>query len=113
MSKSLSTALFSATLMAAALGAVAMPAAAQSASTSHPVVTRAQVLADLQIYRESGLAEADRPEGLSFENGRRAQAQARYEELKASPRFAMLVAQYAAQEGKGAKGAANEDVAAR
>ena len=77
MSKSLSTVLFSATLLAAALGAVAMPAAAQSASTSHPVVTRAQVLADLQIYRESGLAEADRPEGLSFENGRRAQAQAR------------------------------------
>ncbi|WP_343629032.1 DUF4148 domain-containing protein [Roseateles sp.] len=113
MSKSLSTALFSATLIAAALGAVAMPAAAQSAPTSHPVVTRAQVLADLQIYRESGLAEADRPEGLSFENGRRAQAQARYDALKASPRFAMLVAQYAAQEGKGAKGAANEDVAAR
>lgn len=73
-------------------------------------VSRAEVLADLEIYRESGLAAVDRTEDFSLNAGQRAQAEARYAALKASPKYAELVQRFAAKE---AKGAATDGVAAR
>ena len=98
-----------------ALSTAAVPAFAQSYSHLDPITqsqkSRAEVLADLQIYRESGLAAVDRTEDSSLELNQRAKAQARYAELKASPKYAQLVQQFAAKEA--AKGAATEGVAAR
>ncbi len=54
--------------------------------------TRAEVLADLQIYRESGLAAFDRSEGEPSANTAAHQAaRERYEALKASGRYQALV----------------------
>ncbi|ARN18708.1 DUF4148 domain-containing protein [Piscinibacter gummiphilus] len=55
-------------------------------------LTRAEVLADLQIYREAGLDEYDRGEGVSSGDlpGYQA-AQARYAALRANGRYAALV----------------------
>ena len=98
-----------------ALSTAAVPAFAQSYSHLDPITqsqkSRAEVLADLQIYRESGLAAADRTEDFDLNPGQRAKAEARYAELKASPKYAQLVQQFAAKEA--AKGAATEGVAAR
>ncbi len=97
-----------------ALTAVAAPAFAQSYSHLDPITqsqkSRAEVLADLQIYRESGLAAADRNEDFDLNPGQRAKAEARYAELKASPKYAALVQRFAAKEGKGA---VTEGVSAR
>lgn len=55
-------------------------------------LTRAQVLADLQIYRESGLAAFDRSEGEPSANTEAHQAaRARYEALKRDGRYQTLV----------------------
>lgn len=93
------------TLIAAALiavGAAATPVFAQSYSHLEPVTagqkTRAEVLADLQIYRDSGLAQVDSTEQLGFENERRQQAQAKYEQLRNSPTYAALVKRYSEEE---------------
>ena len=98
-----------------ALSAAAVPAFAQSYSHLDPITqsqkSRAEVLADLEIYRESGLAAVDRTEDFSLNAGQRAKAQARYAEMKASPTYAALVQRYAAKEAN--KGAATEGVAAR
>ena len=98
-----------------ALSAAAVPAFAQSYSHLDPITqsqkTRAEVLADLEIYRESGLAAVDRTEDFSLNAGQRAKAQVRYAEMKASPTYAALVQRYAAKEAS--KGAATEGVAAR
>ncbi|MDH0865099.1 DUF4148 domain-containing protein [Mitsuaria sp. GD03876] len=105
------------TLIAAALiavSAVGSSAFAQSYSHLDPITasqkSRAEVLADLEIYRESGLAAADRTEDFALNVGQRAKAEARYAELKASPKYAALVQKFAAKEGKGA---VTEGVAAR
>ena len=68
------------------------------------------VLADLEIYRESGLAAVDRTEDFDLSAGQRAKAQARYAELKSSPTYAALVQRFAA---KDAKGSTTEGVSAR
>ncbi|WP_431263341.1 DUF4148 domain-containing protein [Roseateles chitinivorans] len=97
-----------------ALSAVAVPAFAQSYSHLDPITqgqkSRAEVLADLEIYRESGLAAVDRTEDSSLELNQRVKAEARYAELKASPKYAALVQRFAAKEGKGA---VTEGVSAR
>ncbi len=105
------------TLIAAALiavSAVGSSAFAQSYSHLDPITpsqkSRAEVLADLEIYRESGLAAVDRTEDVALNASQRAKAEARYAELKASPKYASLVQKYAAKEGKGA---VTEGVAAR
>ncbi|MFX1678505.1 hypothetical protein PV762_04670 [Mitsuaria sp. CC2] len=67
------------------------------------------MLADLQIFRESGLAAVDRTEDTSLEINQRATAQARYAALKSSPRYAALVQKFEARQA----GAVNEGVAAR
>lgn len=56
-----------------------------------------QVLAGPRIDRESGLAAADRTEDFDLNPGQRAEAEARYTELKASPRYAQRVQQLAAK----------------
>ncbi len=67
-----------------ALSAAAVPAFAQSYSHLDPITqsqkSRAEVLADLEIYRESGLAAVDRTEDSSLELNQRAKAEARYAE---------------------------------
>jgi len=97
-----------------ALSAAAVPAFAQSYSHLDPITqsqkSRAEVLADLEIYRESGLAAADRTEDFTLNASQRAQAEARYAELKASPKYAALVQRFAAKE---AKGSTTEGVSAR
>ncbi|RZU02944.1 DUF4148 domain-containing protein [Rivibacter subsaxonicus] len=64
-------------------------------------LTRAEVMADLQIWRESGLADLQKSEDptASFSAEYR-QAQARYERMRASPQFAMLVAKFAGVRGE-------------
>jgi len=98
-----------------ALSTAAVPAFAQSYSHLDPITpsqkSRAEVLADLQIYRESGLAAVDRTEDFDLNPGQRAKAAARYAELKASPKYAQLVQQFAAKEA--AKGSSSEGVSAR
>lgn len=85
-----------------ALTAVAAPAFAQSYSHLDPITqsqkSRAEVLADLAIYRESGLAAVDRTEDFSLNAAQRAKAESRYAELKASPKYAALVQRFAAEE---------------
>jgi hypothetical protein len=97
-----------------ALSAAAVPAFAQSYSHLDPITqsqkSRAEVLADLEIYRESGLAAADRTEDFALNANQRAKAEARYAALKSSTTYAALVQRYAA---KDAKGAVTEGVAAR
>ena len=97
-----------------ALSTAAVPAFAQSYSHLDPITpsqkSRAEVLADLEIYRESGLAVVDRTEDFALNAGQRAQAEARYAALKASPKYAELVQRFAA---KDTKGAATDGVAAR
>ena len=64
-------------------------------------LTRAEVMADLQIWRESGLADMQNREdaAVSFTEEYR-QAHARYERMRASPQFALLVAKFAGVRGE-------------
>lgn len=66
----------------------------QSATPQISTVTRAEVLADLQIYRESGLALAELPENIGMDSARKAKAQAKYAQLRNSPYYATLVKRY-------------------
>ena len=71
---------------------------------SHPASTksRAEVLADLEIWRESGLASLELVgEGRnSYSDERYQAAEAKYQELRASPKFAARVQQLARQRGE-------------
>ncbi len=63
--------------------------------------TRAEVLADLQLWRESGLADASVGEGgYNAFSPRYREAQARYRALRSSPRYAELVQRIAAHRGE-------------
>lgn len=70
----------------------------------HAVSTksRAEVLADLEIWRKSGLAEVELVAGGSYNSydPRYLAAKARYEELHSSPQFASRVQQIARQRGE-------------
>ncbi|WP_431103059.1 DUF4148 domain-containing protein [Roseateles noduli] len=57
-------------------------------------LTRAEVLADLQIYRESGLAAAELPETYGFDTERLREAQTKYQQLRQSPHYAELVRKF-------------------
>jgi len=70
------------------------PNANQGSAPQVSAITRAEVLADLQIYRESGLALAELPENFGLDSARRAQAQAKYAQLRNSPYYATLVKRY-------------------
>lgn len=65
--------------------------------------TRAEVLADLEIWRKSGMAaieQAAGDSGNSFNDPGWAAAQARYQQLRASPVYAELVQKFARQRGE-------------
>ncbi|MDR7272892.1 hypothetical protein J2X20_005577 [Pelomonas saccharophila] len=76
------------------------PESGQSVSTTS-TVSRAEVLADLKIYQESGLAAAERvaeETGLSNSPALQA-ARQRYAALRHGERYAALVAEYATRRG--------------
>ncbi|WP_431258517.1 hypothetical protein ACQ86G_29150 [Roseateles chitinivorans] len=54
-------------------------------------ITRAEVLADLQIYRESGLALVELSENSGNDTVARAEARAKYTQLRYSPYYIALV----------------------
>jgi hypothetical protein len=62
--------------------------------------SRAEVLADLQVYRRSGLAEFDRGESQDFSSSAYIRARARYMALRASPDFKALVSKIARERGE-------------
>lgn len=61
---------------------------------SPSAVSRAEVLADLQIYRESGLAAVEQSETYGYDNERRIEAKAKYAQLRSSPYYATLVKRF-------------------
>lgn len=63
-------------------------------------VSRAEVLADLEIYRESGLAAVEQTETYGYDVQRRSQAQAKYEQLRRSPYYAKLVQRFGGDASK-------------
>lgn len=74
----------------------------------HSTVSRAEVLADLKIYQESGLAAAERvasetgqPDSAALQAARE-----RYAALRQGERYATLVAEYAARRGETVRPAA-------
>jgi hypothetical protein len=96
-----------ASALLATLAAVAIPAMAtdnprtaqdNAASTTGRPLTRAEVLADLQIYRESGLAQVNLPENFGYDQKRRAEAEAKYAQLRQSAYYASLVKRYGGSE---------------
>lgn len=76
------------------------PESGVSVSTQS-TVSRAEVLADLKIYQESGLAAAER---IAAETGQETPslqaARQRYAALRQGERYAALVAEYAARRGE-------------
>ncbi|MDY0746343.1 hypothetical protein SNE35_17660 [Paucibacter sp. R3-3] len=76
-----------------------------TAAMAHPghadgPTSRAEVIADLEIYRQSGLAELDGRDEPPVYGADYQAAQARYQALHASPAFAMRVARIAQQRGE-------------
>jgi hypothetical protein len=66
-----------------------------------PTVSRAEVLADLEIWRRSGMAALDRGEaGFNAVGAEYRQAHARYAAMRSSPQFAELVQSYARKRGE-------------
>jgi len=64
-------------------------------------VTREEVLAELQIWRESGLEELERGEvGADVNSAQYRSAAAKYAQLRTSPEFEQRVEQIARQRGK-------------
>ena len=69
---------------------------------------RAEVQAELQIYRESGLFELERvPDAVDYSSRAYLRAKDRYAQLRESPYFATLVKRYAERHGDDAKLAAH------
>ena len=87
---------------AQAAGEIAYGDAGYKVPVAQSTKTRAEVLADLQIWRESGLAALEEVgDGNSaFNDPRWAAAQARYQQLRASPAYAELVQKFARQRGQ-------------
>jgi uncharacterized protein YgiM (DUF1202 family) len=69
------------------------------AEAPSPGVTRAEILADLQIYRESGLETLNRGDNIELNSAAQVAAQARYAQLRSSPAYAALVEHFTAQRG--------------
>ena len=62
--------------------------------------SRAEVIADLEIYRASGLDDLEKRDGVEFWSDRYAQAQQRYQTLRQSPSFASRVVEIARMRGE-------------
>jgi len=85
-------------LITITLALSAAAAGAQAMDTSNPDTTpgptRAEVRADLAIYRESGLLDLDRVQNTDPNSPQYRAALKRYTELRRSVHFADLVRQY-------------------
>lgn len=82
------------------------PESGVSVSTQS-AVSRAEVLAELKIYQESGLAAAERAAAETGQDTPALQAaRQRYAALRHGERFAALVAEYAARRGEAVRVAA-------
>lgn len=87
-------------LASAALAAVSLLQPARLAQAL-PSPTRAEVLADLQVWRASGLATLDvDPSQAPFTSRAYLSARARYDQMRASPDFAALVRDIAIRRGE-------------
>ncbi|MBB3194873.1 DUF4148 domain-containing protein [Roseateles terrae] len=86
-------------------------AAVPGASPAQATVTRAEVLADLEIYRQSGLAALDSRDAPNVFGADYQQAQARYKALRSAPGFATAVARIAHERGETAVAAEASRVA--
>lgn len=74
------------------LAAALFSTAGAFAQTSEPrVPSRAETLADLEIYEKSGLRALEQDDLLQIRGARYEAAKARYEALRASPAFAARV----------------------
>lgn len=95
-------------------------AAALAASTAHaqdtrPAVepTRAEVLADLVVYRESGLQQLENSDLVSNFTPEYRAAQKRYQELRRSSRYAELVRSFETHDGHPPEGTRTAGVTAK
>ena len=81
--------------------AATLAASAAQAQGTRPAVepTRAEVLADLVVYRESGLQQLENSDLVSNFTPEYRAAQKRYEELRHSPRYAELVRSFETRDG--------------
>lgn len=70
--------------------------------------SRAEVIADLEVYRASGLAELDTHNGVEFWSHRYAQAQQRYQSLRQSPSFGSRVVEIARMRGEAPQNVAGD-----
>ena len=62
--------------------------------------TRAEVIADLEVYRKSGLADLDSRDSPDVFGAGYQAAQARYQAMRVSPEFATLVSKIAKARGE-------------
>jgi Domain of unknown function (DUF4148) len=84
----------------AALAAAFATARAAEADTVAAPKTRAEVIAELQIWRESGLAAMQSNDSADYFSRDYLVAQQRYEQMRASPHFAALVERIARERGE-------------
>jgi len=69
---------------------------------------RAEVIADLEVYRASGLADLDGRNSVEFWSERYAQAQQRYQALRQSPSFGSRVVEIARMRGEAPQNVAGD-----
>lgn len=104
MNKQFAVVLASLAMSAAAFACPAHQAAAatlpQGLTSQAAPLSRAQVLADLEIYRQSGLQALDSRDAPEIYSAEYMSAQARYQALRQSPAFAMAVARIAHERGE-------------
>src|SRR5262245_53905139 len=88
------------------LVALSLAAGAAQAQSLRPAAepTRAEVLADLVVYRESGLQQLDNSDLVSSYTAEYQAAKKRYEELRRSPRYAELVRSFETRDGHAPEG---------
>jgi len=84
----------------AALAADGGSASESNAAVAAAPLSRAEVLADLQVWRESGLAELYGGEDPALFHPRYDACMARYLAMRASPAFATLVQRIAQDRGE-------------
>ena len=94
------TALVGSTAIAHGAPAGDMPTSAELRAYMPMPRSRAEVIADLEIYRRSGLAQLDSSESPDAFGKAYVEAQARYQALRAAPAFKQLVARIARERGE-------------
>ena len=77
-----------------------MPTSAELRAYSPTPRSRAEVIADLEIYRRSGLAALDSSDSPDAFSSAYAAAQARYQAMRAAPAFRQRVARIAHERGE-------------